>query len=221
MIDNLETQIVEYCRFCAPPEIDRILFSSKNFYIMLSLGPISEGYLLLVSKSHLNCCASFDISINAEFDYLHNEIKRVLKIVYGNCIVFEHGRAGSCLQLLDGSKHCYHAHMHYIPVNVPLNEIVSRDFDEVTFNNLKEFREWYTQNPSAYLFVEDQNQMCCYPVVDKIRRQYLRYKTAKAIQKEELWNWIEYQGWDLIKSGKEKLQPYFETLITYEHAANS
>lgn len=45
-IVDLACQLEETCRFCYPPEKERILYATENFYVMASLGPIVEGYLL-------------------------------------------------------------------------------------------------------------------------------------------------------------------------------
>lgn len=50
-IVDLACQLEETCRFCYPPEKERILYTTENFYVMASLGPIVEGYLLIVSKN--------------------------------------------------------------------------------------------------------------------------------------------------------------------------
>lgn len=57
-IVDLACQLEETCRFCYPPEKERILYATENFYVMASLGPIVEGYLLIVSKKHIPACAN-------------------------------------------------------------------------------------------------------------------------------------------------------------------
>ena len=52
-IEDLKFQIESGCRFCNPPEKERILMETDNFYVMVSLGPIVEGYLLIVAKKHM------------------------------------------------------------------------------------------------------------------------------------------------------------------------
>lgn len=214
MIKDLDIQINTCCRFCNPPEKERILYENDNFYIMLSLGPIVEGYTLLVSKKHIGCCADIQDELYNEYIFLYQKIKSILKSTYGNVICYEHGRSGSCLIPIEGSKHCFHAHMHFIPVDTKLNELVSFDFkNSVLLKDLSQLRKYFLLNASRYLFVEDEESMKIYPNIEKIRRQYLRFKTAKAINKEELYDWVKYQGWDEIYNAKMKLQSKFKNLV--------
>ena len=67
-IVDLACQLEETCRFCYPPEKERILYATENFYVMASLGPIVEGYLLIVSKKHIPA-----ITAEQEFDALSTD----------------------------------------------------------------------------------------------------------------------------------------------------
>src|SRR5687767_6720535 len=110
----LEEQMIKECRFCNPPDKDRILYETDNFYIMLSLGPIVEGYTLLVSKQHIDSCANVPYELLSEFDMLYHKTKNILATEFGSCIAYEHGRAGTCMIPMENSKHCFHAHMHFV-----------------------------------------------------------------------------------------------------------
>jgi diadenosine tetraphosphate (Ap4A) HIT family hydrolase len=212
MIKGLEEQILQTCRFCNPPEKDRILYETDNFYIMLSLGPITEGYSLLVSKQHFACCGAIPREFKTEFKNLYVSLRSILTDVFGACICYEHGRAGSCLIPIEGSKHCFHSHMHFVPASVQLNKLVKMDFDEIKLETLDSFFDIYEKlNSPPYLYVDDTN-MNFYGINENIRRQYLRYLTARSIGREHLWDWVNYQGWDLINSAQNKLHYRFKEI---------
>lgn len=61
-IVDLACQLEETCRFCYPPEKERILYATENFYVMASLGPIVEGYLLIVSKNIFRLVPIFQLN---------------------------------------------------------------------------------------------------------------------------------------------------------------
>lgn len=211
MIQDLHLQINNYCRFCNPPDKERILYESENFYIMLSLGPIVEGYLLLVSKQHIGCCADIPDEQFEEFIFLYEKVKVILKESYGNVICYEHGRAGSCLIPSSGSKHCFHAHMHFIPTKINLNELVKKDFkNSILLKDLSQLRKYFLLNGSPYLFAEDDKSMNIYPNIVNLKRQYLRFITSRAINQEELYDWVTYQGWEKINLAKDKLHSKFK-----------
>ncbi len=210
---ELEKDIELYCRFCNPPDHERIVYETSNFYVMLSLGPIVEGYLLICSKEHFDCCGKIDSSLAQEFDELAELIRQILIKAYGHCIFYEHGRAGSCMTFSEGSKHCYHAHMHCVPVKLELNKLMDKNFLPIKHNNWNDFRRSNSQYNEPYLFVDDGNKVSHLVVKEDIRRQYLRHLVAQAIGSENLWNWVENQRPDVIKSGREKLKPYFDSLV--------
>jgi diadenosine tetraphosphate (Ap4A) HIT family hydrolase len=210
MIQNLASQVKELCRFCNPPEQNRILFEGKYFYIMASLGPICEGYLLLVSKNHYECCGAVPLNASQEFDDLYHKIREVLKKVYGDVISYEHGRAGSCLQV-EGSKHCYHAHMHFLSTNIEMNETVSRLYKPVSFESITELRNKYQADTESYVFVHDQS-LKYYAITGQLESQYLRKIAARKAGRESTWDWVNNQNWPLILEAVKRLKPFFNNL---------
>lgn len=212
-IEDLEQQIQERCRFCNPPEKERILYEGKDFYVMLSLGPIVEGYLLLISKKHLSCCAEIPVELTEEFDFLYNRITKIQQEVYGGSVAYEHGRAGSCMVLTEGSKHCYHAHMYFLPYPIHMNFAVSKDFDDIPLESLEIFRSCYKNKSNSYLYIDDGIKSM-YIVDTQIRRQYLRYKAAILVDKIDLWDWVSNQGWKQIKNAKIKYHKCFDCINT-------
>lgn len=207
-IANLQDQINNSCRFCNPPEKERILFETDNFYIMVSLGPIVDGYLLIVSKRHIGACFNTPDVLMTEFLCLKEKVKNILIRHYGCCIFYEHGKTGTSLTFENSNKHCYHAHLHCIPVNIELNKQIE---NELPFDSYSSFPEaWgFSRNLKRYLYVED-TRINVYSVDKKIRSQFLRYKLAEALGKPELGNWVENQNWESINRTIEQLSPYFK-----------
>jgi hypothetical protein len=113
----------------------------------------------------------------------------------------------------EGSKHCFHAHMHFLPIGIDLNNEIIRDFDESTVEVLSRIFELYKENDKGpYLFVDDKKSMDVYFLQDhSIRRQYLRYKAALLVGKPDLWDWVNNQGWDKIQNALVTLTPYFKS----------
>ena len=195
---------IDSCRFCHPPDKGRILFETRHFYIMLSLGPVTEGYLLINSKIHYD-------SIGDEFDDLVERVRQIQARAYGACIFYEHGRAGSCLQYSEPSLHCYHAHLHCVPVNFDINHLIRNTTPTVFVNSYKEFRAAYQQCEKPYLFVHDR-QMKIHFISQDIRKQYLRYLVSSQLGQEHLWDWTKYERREIIHSARKKLQPYFDAI---------
>jgi diadenosine tetraphosphate (Ap4A) HIT family hydrolase len=207
-LDDLNCQMEEICRFCRPPEKERILYQTEHFYVMVSLGPIVEGYLLIVSKEHIGACLHLPTSYLKEFFLLKDKVKSILNDVYGCCLFYEHGKTGSCLITGKDHIHCFHAHLHCVPAKVNLNEIVKDDLVPMQFSSVSECYE-KMKHVEKYLYIED-SRICTYQPDIELRSQYLRYNLAKAVGHTELWDWVKIQNWELIYKTIDKIKPYFK-----------
>lgn len=207
IIKDLKYQIESGCRFCNPPEKERILMETDNFYIMVSLGPIVEGYLLIVTKKHIGACLNIPEYILDEYMSLKEKVREILINIYGYCLFYEHGKIGTSLTLDDSHEHCYHAHLHCIPVSCELNEIVNKEFAGNIYSN---YYDCYKEMNSKkqYLYIED-NKIMTYIPQGPIRKQYLRYVLASTLGYNERWDWVNNQNWNLIEQTINKLKPYF------------
>jgi len=204
----IEDNIITDCRFCIPPDKDRIIYETDNFYIMLSLGAFVEGYLLINSKTHHDCCAAIDERLAHEFDTLFHYTQNTLREVYGACLCYEHGRAGACLQFSEANQHCYHAHMHCVPLSTQISTDIDAVFTRTTLHSIEDLREQYYLNPKPYLFVDD-GQMSMYYINKPIRKQYLRHLASNGIGLQNEWNWLAHPNYENITRGKNKLKNYF------------
>lgn len=206
-IFDLTSQIEATCRFCNPPEKERILYESDNYYIMVSLGAFVEGYLLIVTKKHVGASFNIPKEYLDEFLELKKMVSHILEEVYGYVLFYEHGKAGSSLTFENSSKHCYHTHLHCIPSNIQLNQDISK---ELQYKSYKSFEEAYEDNTNTdkYLYVED-NVVHVYKSDSTLRKQYLRYKLSTALKIENEWDWIKFQNWDNINKTITILKPYF------------
>lgn len=205
-IVDLSEQILHKCRFCNPPERERILWETEHFYVMVSLGPIVEGYLLIVTKNHIGACMNIPKGLLPEFLLVKEKVKSILTYVYGGCVFYEHGKVGSSL-LIDGHIHCFHAHLHCFPLHDNLHSDVSMDYAPQIYES---FEDAYMKNKGLdkYLLVEDDHLYVYQPSV-KPRSQYLRYKLACHVGYPERWDWINNQDWELIDDTIKRLKSYF------------
>jgi diadenosine tetraphosphate (Ap4A) HIT family hydrolase len=206
-IEDLCCQMEEICRFCLPPEKERIIYTTEHFYVMVSLGPIVEGYLLIISKEHIGACLHLPVEYMEEFCALKEKIYNILTEVYGACIFYEHGKISSCVSEGQDHIHCFHAHLHCIPANVKLNRIIGEEIEGQKYRSLLHCYE-AMKDIDKYLYVEDRYIMAYLPQ-KKLQRQYLRYKLAEALGLANRWDWVNNQNWPLIEQTITKLKPYF------------
>jgi diadenosine tetraphosphate (Ap4A) HIT family hydrolase len=198
------------CRFCAPPDADRIILTSQNFYVMLSLGPMVEGYALVIARHHVECCAAIPSSQLDEFTTVVCAVQHAQHLVYGSSRYYEHGRTGSCLPNAEGERHCHHAHLHCVPLPLDVFSAVARDYPIVGLPSWEAVLGKYKAAPEPYLLVEKEALPAMAVVPQKIPRQYLRTVVAKAIGEPHLADWAAFQGWDLIKAARVRLAPVLQ-----------
>ena len=206
-IDDLKLQIEKACRFCNPPEPERILYQTEHFYVMVSLGPIIEGYLLIITKEHIGACLNIPESLFEEFLSVKEKVREILTNEYGHCLFYEHGKIGSSLTIND-HFHCLHAHMHCIPSSIQLNDYISKDIAGIEHSNIYDCYN-YMKGLEKYLLVED-NRIMTYVPTGSIRKQYLRYMLAKHLNVENRWDWVNNQNWELIDKSIKRLKPVFQ-----------
>ena len=88
---------------------NRLIFETKNFFVVCGLGAFIEGYTVIITKDYLNSFAVLNDDELTEFNWISKKINDFYKFKYNKEIaIFEHGMC-SCAGGLD------HAHMHTIP----------------------------------------------------------------------------------------------------------
>jgi len=205
------------CGFCVPLE-PLVLFTAQNFYIVLSLGQIVEGYLLICTKSHRSCCGDIPIEQIPEFIKLKNIVKEIFEKAYNKKPIFyEHGQTGVCMRhLIDNiQNHCYHAHLHALPCEIDIfdlvNEKVQQYLEVKNFQELIEIRNKKFSG-GAYLFYENnQVEKFIFSAENiKLPRQFLRRCVATKLGQPHLFDWERHPGWRKLASAYKKLRPLFQ-----------
>lgn len=201
------------CRFCSPPEPQRIVYRGEHLYVMVSLGPIVEGYSLLLSKTHIPSCADIPLGLLPEFFQVKEYIRGVLTDVYGACSFYEHGKSGSCLPAGRGEQHCYHAHLHCVPTTMELLEDIAEYFTPIAASEWLVRADLRKDIGEGYFYYENPTGQAFYFAADRpIRSQFLRWVLASRLGKPERANWQVFPDWPTIEAGKQRLLPYFTKL---------
>lgn len=203
---------MEGCFFCerSDDRLNRVLYETEHFYALLGLGPIVEGYTLLVAKEHTR--SMYDLPDDKRADYLaeKNKLKQLIIDTYGSSvIVTEHGRVQACV-IEDEEAHdklCYHAHQLFFPVAADLSALdregpFTKVFEGSSLFNLPASD---LQDHDEYLLFENQEgRVFVFKVNGKCPRQYMRYLVARAVGKTELASWQRYPERDKIDAAHKK-----------------
>ena len=197
------------CFFCTRPDKERVLYESEHFYVLLGLGPIVEGYALLVAKGHFRSMFDLPPALRESYEAEKSRLKELINSVYGPSIVTEHGRVQACV-VEDEEAHdllCYHAHQLFFPVQADLSNLSQEGPFEKVFQGHSLFAMPDLLDEDEYLLFEDtSNQVFVHKVLGKCPRQYMRYLVARAVGRPELASWASYPDFDKIFAAKKKYE---------------
>lgn len=164
----------------------QILLETQFFIVIPDIGPIVEGYTLIVSKRHVPAMRDLPQSELNELNDLVDAVRDAIKEVYGESIVFEHGEdtfvnnAGACID---------HAHLHIVPLNPKL----SLDLSDIQFTKMENSESWKQLcKTGGYLYYKNQRNEAFYAQVNQCKQQYIRRKLTKTINLRLPWNWRDF-----------------------------
>jgi diadenosine tetraphosphate (Ap4A) HIT family hydrolase len=194
------------CRFCTLPEPDRIVLETPNFVVLMGLGPLVIGYCLIITRRHYASYAELPRKYRPEFIEVVKAVQSTQQKVFGDSVLFEHGRNGGCLPRGHDDELCYHAHMHLLPTAANLAGAVSADYSFEVLPGLKYLSR--TARGSSYLLVQDGNSVNCTVNPEALPPRYLRTKVAEQIPVDvALADWQAFPSYDMIYKGKEIMKP--------------
>lgn len=204
----------ENCVFCDKSQFEeRIIGETNEFWIIATLGQISDGgYVLLVPKRHVECIGAMRHCEARKLEALKYKIDRALYKEYGTGaeIWFEHGIIGQSIK---------HAHLHLIPLSLDITHKVNRDFSDYWINIMPEkelsglFLTVYAHEKEPYLLWKDAVS-CNLKILwnPPAPLQYLRTVVAEAAGRPERANWRTMDAEldkELWSETVKKLKPYF------------
>jgi ATP adenylyltransferase len=207
----MEQHTAGNCFFC-DPDRSRILYESEHFYVILGLGPIVEGYVLLVAKQHVRSMFDLPGEMRQAYEIEKKRLKQVVVQAYGPTIITEHGRVQACFAE-DEEAHdtlCFHAHQLFFPLVVNLSFLSQEGPFTKVFEGFSLFKvDASLLEDEEYLLFEDINGVVMvHTVKGKCPRQFMRYLVARSIGKPELRNWAMYPEWDKIVRAKARYQSH-------------
>ena len=209
-MDNslLDRLVDTRCSFCDPIE-ELIVSETHSFRVLLALGPIEEGYALIMPREHVMGLSNLPIGDLDELRDLKREVRKVYKRAYDLPVVmYEHGGVGVC-SVEPGEQLCYHAHLHVLPTEKDLLHRLEDDFTTFRLGGYRELSRMYEEY-GHYLLYENRYEEAYYvPVQRPIRRQYLRSLAATELGKPERVDWKLDHNWPEIRAAKRRLAPLF------------
>lgn len=208
-----------YCRYIDDGFMDkdinlhRTLYSSKNFFVIPTIGEFVKGYLLIIPFDHVMSNAELSLEKRYEFLDVLNDVAYMLKLTYGtsNILVWENGSGNGGASKSKTS--IVHSHTHVAPSRLDagtIEKLSGFPFEKISYEEL------YLHEKYSYLLLrgKDNND---WRINDNpnlyIPRQYVRqlllYKDYTYLP-NVTWDWRAYPFIERIKETCSDIQKALE-----------
>ena len=186
----------------------RILYESKNFIVVPSLGHFIDGYLLILPKKHFICIGEIPFRLYDELEFVISKCKEVLFKAYRKrTILFEHGAVGNSLKEKAGC--CKdHAHLHIVPIEINLFNEISKNYHFKKITSFLSLKSNFIKK-IPYLFYENNEGERYLFNAPLVVSQYFRKILAKRLNKLKLWDWRSHPEIKNLQRTLKKLRSYF------------
>ena len=164
---------------------NRILYAGSHWVIVPSIGAITSGYLLFISKLHRLSAAECGAQEIAELEDLIDRTRDFLEKVYHlPCVLFEHGGTTNAKSTAASVSHC---HIHIVPFR---GDLLAADDDRaaVSISGLRDIGR-QIQTPASYLFYQSNQKKNYLIVRGGYPSQYFRKLLAERLGIKERWDW--------------------------------
>jgi diadenosine tetraphosphate (Ap4A) HIT family hydrolase len=186
----------EFCEFCiefaaaGTSSRSRIIWEDNELLLLPTIGCLRPGYCLLMPRIHRRSFAALDEDELSETENSLRCLRGRIAEKYGPTVVAEHG-PGECDM---GASCCDHAHLHLIPLPGlvdPLVDVYREVGGEPRLLSCLGDLHRFSDRP--YLFLSPQDDLyMVWTNVERFRRQFVRWATAKLMGIENAYNWRNY-----------------------------
>ncbi|MCL2065536.1 MAG: nucleoside 2-deoxyribosyltransferase [Candidatus Cloacimonetes bacterium] len=194
---NVKELFTESCRFCSISEQakkneiqDTVLYEDEHFYVITTLGCMVKGYIMIVSKKHINSMCYLTAVEWENLELLINYFREQLKMIYGIYpVIFEHGAS-----YVDTNKSAccvLHAHIHIVPFKLSTQEKMVTSLEMKKLENFKNLFSAGTDRPYVFFMDNDKNLFFHDASDTVLPSQLIRKWIAKDIG-SECWDWRQY-----------------------------
>jgi diadenosine tetraphosphate (Ap4A) HIT family hydrolase len=182
------------CVFCdiydsREKEDTHVIVKFADFYILASIGPLTEGHLLIITNDHMTSMSQQSESRLKELERIKNDLCAAVSDAFAKPIFFEHGDT----ETAEPKPHCCinHAHLHCLPVAAGTEILpeVERDYkNHRKINGLTELRD--LQNKS-YVYLEENGERYLFETPD-LPGQYMRKVISRKLGRPERWDFTVF-----------------------------
>ena len=117
-----------------------IIEETEYFYILPTLGSLVDGYILIVTKRHINSMSELNENELIEYKNIIDKYQNLFKKIYNKTpIVFEHGTPNQNSEMKANSV--THAHTHIVNINFSNEKEILEKYNFKQINDFKEINK--------------------------------------------------------------------------------
>lgn len=117
-----------------------IIEETEYFYILPTLGSLVDGYILIVTKRHINSMSELNENELIEYKNIIGKYIELFKKIYNKTpIVFEHGTPNQNSEMKANSV--THAHTHIVNINFSNEKEILEKYNFKEINDFKEINK--------------------------------------------------------------------------------
>ena len=174
------------CVFC---NIDKsklentIIEEIDNFIVLPTIGALVDGYLMIVSKKHINSMSELKENEKIEYEILIEKYRKKFKNIYNKYpIIFEHGSPINDSNMKASSV--IHAHTHIVNHEFINEESIVKNLNFKKLENLN-----YLSKEQNYIMYINPENICYVSYNFEPVSQMMRKIIAKDLGDENKFDW--------------------------------
>lgn len=177
---------IRECPFCNMDKtktVNTILDETKNFYITPSLGSLTEGYILITSKRHINSMSELMPEEMNEYKVLIKKYREIFFNIYKKYpIIFEHGTPDTKASIKASSV--IHAHTHIVNHNYKKEKEL---IEKLNFKRIDKLESMFSKK--NYIFYISPNNNIYITNEFETVSQLMRIEIAKELKLLDKFDW--------------------------------
>lgn len=199
--------IIINCIFCnlEKNKIENTILDETNyFYIIPTVGSLVDGYILVVSKRHINSMSELSKNEMYEYNFIIEKYRNIFKDIYGKYpIVFEHGSPIPDNSMKANSV--IHAHSHIVNYEYPDELKIIRRLKFIPIRRIEDIK-----SNKNYIMYINNNSFKYVTYHFETISQLMRKLIAKDLKYEDKFDWKKEKFMDNIIKTVLKIKQYNE-----------
>ena len=167
--------------------VRRVILDTTAFAAVPSLGPLTDGHLLLCPRAHLRSAAALPEAAHAEYEAVKAELIQRLTMTYDASVhIFEHGMAASGERTVCTVDH---AHVHVVPLPERLDDLGLTGAEWLEFDGGLDTLAALTSGREYVMYAPPRGRpRVCVAIPGQFESQYMRRVIASALGSSG-WDW--------------------------------